>query len=607
MTRILEKILGLLLVAVIVAPLIYMPLNSAEPFKIPSETVIVALAWLFIATVEFVRAAMGESLTAGLVTSACRRWVLALAVWLGLNSLIGILPAAQFAYAGTLVTYILFGYAVFDWLDRSPVSRRRWVLGGLAFMLAFETVSSIMQMRHFDFVYWGQKLQPGGYFQGYMAVLGATAREGSPIGTLGNPNYLGEFLAIAWPVLVGWAVGIRRPGLKAATLAVLLVPMALLLLTSCRAAFLGLVICAPIAAALAFGLGSLDPRSWLKTRNGKIAVIGVCVLLVAGMGFAGGPLISKMRAGGVSELNFESRAINWHAATSIWRDHPLNGAGLGSFKVLDVAKLREAYPQGLPPSAASSRFYEAHNEPLQILAELGLVGMGIILLALYHWLQETRANSSVPVSAKFGMLWGVGALYFASCFGFPFHIPVTALAFTLVLPLGLARPEEEPVPAEGEMPLRPLMWGRAALVGVVLAGFAAVVIQYDVWPLFESYREQYEASSSADRGEFDLSKIMYRNALHDNRFKGTVVTQAMIELWRARDFQGMVNLYDENLKEGVGMDALTMKGDALTELGRKDEAIAAYTAVIHYYSPNHPNYLRASSQLGRLALMVKKS
>src|ERR1035437_9768668 len=106
MLRYFDKIPGLVLLVLVLAPLAYMPLNSAEPFKAPAEFVIVTMAWVFAFVVEVQAVWAGRSIFAGARGAACKRWVAALAVWLLINALLGVAPTENAAYAGTVIAYL---------------------------------------------------------------------------------------------------------------------------------------------------------------------------------------------------------------------------------------------------------------------------------------------------------------------------------------------------------------------------------------------------------------------------------------------------------------------------------------------------------------------
>ena len=66
-----ERIPGVMLLLLLIAPIAYMPISSAEPFKVPEEATIVMGAWVFIVVVEVWRALNGKPVLAALRRHSC--------------------------------------------------------------------------------------------------------------------------------------------------------------------------------------------------------------------------------------------------------------------------------------------------------------------------------------------------------------------------------------------------------------------------------------------------------------------------------------------------------------------------------------------------------
>jgi Flp pilus assembly protein TadD len=75
------------------------------------------------------------------------------------------------------------------------------------------------------------------------------------------------------------------------------------------------------------------------------------------------------------------RSIYWSRAIDVWEKHPVAGAGAGSFAEAQL-RFRDQQAQGK----------HAHGYVLQTLADLGIVGLVISLLALGVWLFAARAT-----------------------------------------------------------------------------------------------------------------------------------------------------------------------------------------------------------------------
>jgi hypothetical protein len=84
------------------------------------------------------------------------------------------------------------------------------------------------------------------------------------------------------------------------------------------------------------------------------------------------------------------RSIYWKRAIEVWKDHPVAGAGAGSFAQAQL-RFRDQ------PAQAK----HAHGYVVQTLADLGLVGLAVSLLALGAWLVSVRQS----LELRRGRIW----------------------------------------------------------------------------------------------------------------------------------------------------------------------------------------------------------
>lgn len=212
-------------------------------------------------------------------------------------------------------------------------------------------------------------------------------------GTLGNPNHLGSFLAMAASVIPGWAIPfavvgmiLSRSVLGALTLAVVLV--------------------------LRFGRAWRPSLRWGRLGAWKL-IAPLALLVVVGASF----------------LHARTHNFWWHRrvwyglAIRGWLLAPVFGFGMNSWQSLAPilyetsrfrAELRELYGQ-------------AHSDPLQLLFEGGAVAFVLALMWIYRHRDALLSREHLP---KFL------SVLFQSLGSFPFRIAGTAsLAVTV---LGLA-------------------------------------------------------------------------------------------------------------------------------------------------------------------------
>ena len=246
-----------------------------------------------------------------------------------------------------------------------------------------------------------------------------------PFATLGNPNFLAEYLAALLPLAVAGAMA--ATGVAGWTMGGAAILMATALpLTLARGAWLG------TAAGLVVTF-LLRPRPRAPGRRALVfgLLVAAASLLAASLGYLGATTrpwekllwtTSQVTSAG------EGRRLWWSATARMVADRPLAGMGEGRF--------REAYPPYQARAIASLRKPEGvavpaapvespHNDYLQVAADLGIPGLLLLLWGLGFLVQEgyraTRRAEGPERAWRAGSLGGVTALLVAAFFGYPLH------------------------------------------------------------------------------------------------------------------------------------------------------------------------------------------
>jgi tetratricopeptide (TPR) repeat protein len=131
------------------------------------------------------------------------------------------------------------------------------------------------------------------------------------------------------------------------------------------------------------------------------------------------------------------------------KDHPLLGSGIGTYKYNTLKYQAEFFKQGENRSLYPHGFAEkAHNEYLQLWAEIGIVGLGIFI-----WLIISYFGCGIKILRKIkdeykqgiiiGLMGSVVAVLIDGLFGFPLHLPATIILFWMALSLTVAFGESE--------------------------------------------------------------------------------------------------------------------------------------------------------------------
>lgn len=226
---------------------------------------------------------------------------------------------------------------------------------------------------------------------------------GKPMGMLTHPNYWGSFMALGLPLV--WAI----LGVPAAILLFLLI--------------LRTVSPGPVISAAVGVLVMAWPLFGRRVR--------AAILVIGGSSAATVLTMHEWRLSGRREV--------WQVALPEIMRWPIMGEGLGQWR-----QWADDYNRGI------GKFFvtlQAHNEPLQLWFELGLIGVVLVgLWAFQAFLAAKTVWSAAPAATLPGpaYLWGraplerawpaVVAVAVVNSFGSPvFHLPAQAMVVLLAL------------------------------------------------------------------------------------------------------------------------------------------------------------------------------
>jgi O-antigen ligase len=286
------------------------------------------------------------------------------------------------------------------------------------------------------------------------------------------PN--GKLLWVREPRLGGWIYGSYVNHNHYAGLMELLIPVPLVLSLT-RMVHQKERIAAGIAAAVMTGTIFLSgSRGGMLAIVAEFAVLGLVLArqkkglrIAVGVGAFAIVLVGMLTWLGGKELTQRVSTISKEARTEIsggmrlsidrdtvhmFRSHPVMGWGLGTFPVV-YPEFRSFY----------TNFFvnEAHNDYLQLLAEMGLLGFGVMLWFLVvlfrHGLPKIRNwTSEVSGAVTLACILGLTGILVHSLFDFNLQIPANAALFYVLCTLAAAPPllqrsrQKRPAPTEAE-------------------------------------------------------------------------------------------------------------------------------------------------------------
>lgn len=299
---------------------------------------------------------------------------------------------AQAAYPALHHTLVWTAYALFFILMRRVAFRPRLLgisITVLAFVIAILSLSCMIE-------FWGAPNESGVRTTALFRFF----------------NGFGEMLAVAIPLFAALALKLRRT--RAALLCGATAVLAWLAMLQAleRAPIIGASVALIVLAFLSIAFRSFRPHSLRRAGLLIAAFAFVTALQVVPSPLTQGrsSAVTRLQATSATEPNTRVRFLFWGIALEMWREHPLVGVGANNYDT--------AYPQARAlfsvrnPASPLVAMHEemlverAHNEYVQILAELGIVGFALFLtfcgaLAVATWraLRRSRQSALVPGAA----------------------------------------------------------------------------------------------------------------------------------------------------------------------------------------------------------------
>ena len=304
--------------------------------------------------------------------------------------------------------------------------------------------------------------------------------------------------------------------------------------------------------------------------------------------------------------------LTWKVTGLMIKDRPFLGGGVGSFKMnyLDYqAKFLKEHPEY---NQYWTNAQEAHNEYLQIGAEIGLFGLGIILiiiLKLYNlfinFLKKEIDNKRKLIC--WGLLLGITSFLMHNLFTFPLHVPALGSAFFIILGLSVAYSKNFDLPEERNKEknenylingkkersknfrLR-LLYTILILLVMLLLADTIVVRHY----LAEVYA--YQGGKYYDNGNYKESLLKYKYANKLNPFNGKVLFNIGVNYYILDIYEEAEKLFKESKKYYNDRNVYGNLGLCYMKMGDYQRAEEEFKYAIYL----NPQFIKAYSDLGLL-------
>jgi hypothetical protein len=288
-----------------------------------------------------------------------------------------------------------------------PVPVLKMLVMWTAFVLVFqmvvtdgtpETVRTILLALAVSAAVVGLKaaLDPGTDQPQRLLGLGEVA-EGRPGGSFEDPNILATFEALGLPAAVAFALGRNMLLRVVGTLSFALIVAGLALSLS-RGGFLA------AAGALVVML------AWRPFRYAALATLAVLLVLQVGSGSLSGEVQqTSVVQGRIESVSYaaaggDPRFAIWRATPEIIAEHPFFGIGANQYPVVSPR-------YGLFAEDLGGSYQHAHNIPLTVAAELGLLGLAAVLWATFALARVLVAAYRRQSGFDRGLALAVGAAF----------------------------------------------------------------------------------------------------------------------------------------------------------------------------------------------------
>jgi putative inorganic carbon (HCO3(-)) transporter len=299
----------------------------------------------------------------------------------------------------------------------------------------------------------------------------------------GNPNFFGTHLVAVIPLLLVLSMGSHGRRRLFSALALLLA-LACLLFAETRSAWIGFAFSLVFLTFLIRKTRTVRFR--LKTMAPLFAVFLVIILLLL--------LSQDLIVERISQLwdpqgSVFIRIHTWEAAFSMIKASPVFGSGLGTFQIVFPGF---RYP-GFELEVPIGNLLHAHNEYLEIWAEMGILGLALFLWLMIGFFRYAIKNLRGGRGGliALGLISGIAGVLVDSLFSSSMRWTGPAFTFWLLFGLAVATTgsEEASPKGRGRKPRGAL--AHVAVISVVLV-CSALIARWDI--------EKYKANIHVGKG-----------------------------------------------------------------------------------------------------------
>jgi len=406
-------------------------------------------------------------------------------------------------------------------------------------------------------------------------------------GLFGNVGYFAGYLILPLSLSIPLFLISKNRTRKILLLIGILLMGTTLILTLARSSYLAL----GISLFFMFLLFILSRgKNFLKENKKPFMILFIVIIIVASLFIIPTPLnkpgtaISQIKGrisitGITNAFSSERRVAIWKFTGMMIKDHPILGLGIGNYKCNTLKYQAEFFEKGDNRTIYTYGFAEnAHNEYLQLWAELGIIGLAIFLWLIiayfiYGIRYLKREKDKQRQGIMIGLMGAVTAFLMDSIFWFPLHLSAHLSLFwlfiglTMVMSPGKNAGSVSKSKRNSMYKFKPVLYIAIILLAVFLCftvfrPFMANIIWFSGFKEFENKNwekatETYEVALKWDPYigglYYDMGKIFLLRGL------GNTALKSFRESEKYRDFPGLpqniaaIYLAKGNLDEAIDL------------------------------------------------------
>ena len=280
------------------------------------------------------------------------------------------------------------------------------------------------------------------HYYGFISYL---KEFGPVISTIGQKNWTSNYLALIFPIMFSYFLLEKSKRKKIFYFVALSIVYATLMICQSRGIWIS------VSLTSIFAIYFILKFKLVKTfkENKKWLILLILIFIVITIIYSTDNPLNKsaitvteraMSTFDEKDPSINTRLLIWGTTLDMIKDRPILGSGIGTFKI-NYLNYQAEFLQDNPDYIKYwGHAREAHNEYLQMGAELGIIGLGIFLSILsifYNIIMKylKKENDNKKKIIVFGLLLGIICFLIHSLFTFPLHVPVLGSAFFIILGL----------------------------------------------------------------------------------------------------------------------------------------------------------------------------